>query len=188
MAQTIRHLIAPFANKEVDAVCGNVQVGNVKNLLTAFQDVEYVTSQNYDRRAFDALNCISVVPGATGAWKKKAVLRVSGYSGDTLTEDADLTLTLLEHGGQIVYVPSAKSTTEAPEKPNALFKQRFRWSFGTFQCLWKHRKSFGRGNLGWIALPNMLVFQVIFPLISPIGDLVFLLCLIRGDLKTILMG
>jgi peptidoglycan-N-acetylglucosamine deacetylase len=186
--QTIRCLIAPFENETIDAVCGNVQVGNVKNVLTSFQDVEYVTSQNYDRRAFDALNCISVVPGATGAWKRESVIRVGAYSGDTLTEDADLTLTLLERGGRIVYAPSALSTTEAPEKAKPLFKQRFRWSYGTFQCLWKHRQSLGRGNLGQIALPNMLVFQVLYPFIAPIGDLVFLLCFIRGDFKAILAG
>ncbi len=130
--------------------------------------MEYVTGQNFDRRAFDALNCISVVPGATGAWKKKKVLEVGGYASDTLVEDADLTLTILEHGGRIVYSPLAKSVTEVPEDVRALFKQRFRWSYGTFQCFWKHRKTFGKGTLGIIALPNMLFFQVIFPALSPL--------------------
>lgn len=119
----------------------------MKNILTAFQEVEYVTGQNFDRRAFDALNCISVVPGATGAWKKQKVLDIGGYSSDTLVEDADLTLTLLEHGGRIVYAPLARSVTEAPEMVGPLFKQRFRWSYGTFQCFWKHRRTFGKGTL-----------------------------------------
>lgn len=188
MPDTVRQLVAPFADERVDAVCGNVQVGNVHSLLTAFQDVEYVTSQNYDRRAFDALNCISVVPGATGAWRRSAVLAAGGYAGNTLTEDADLTLTLLEKGKRIVYAPLARSITEAPETARALFKQRFRWSFGTLQCLWKHRKRFFHGSLGWIALPNMLVFQLLFPILSPIGDLVLALSLFRGDLKPIALG
>ena len=186
--QTISRLIAPFADPKITAVCGNVQVGNVKNLLTSFQDVEYVTSQNYDRRAFESLNCISVVPGATGAWRRDAVLQVGGYSAGTLTEDADLTLTILEHGGRILYAPLAKSMTEAPEKLKPLFKQRFRWSFGTFQCLWKHRRSFGRGTLGLVALPNMLMFQILFPVLAPIGDVVMLLSLFRGDIGAIAAG
>jgi cellulose synthase/poly-beta-1,6-N-acetylglucosamine synthase-like glycosyltransferase/spore germination protein YaaH/peptidoglycan/xylan/chitin deacetylase (PgdA/CDA1 family) len=188
LPDTIENLIMPFADSKVDAVCGNVQVGNDKNILTGFQTVEYITTQNYDRRAFDVLNCISVVPGATGAWKKSKVIEAGGYSSETLTEDADLTLTMLEHKARIVYAPAARSITEAPETTSALFKQRFRWSFGTFQCLWKHRKSFFKGNLGYFALPNMFIFQILFPVLSPIGDLVFILSLFRGDMKAILSG
>ncbi|MEI6132203.1 MAG: polysaccharide deacetylase family protein [Bacillota bacterium] len=188
LKNTIRNLVMPFKDEKVDAVCGNVQVGNVKNLITGFQAVEYVTTQNYDRRAFDALNCISVVPGATGAWRKTSILAAGGYSGESLTEDADLTLTMLENGGKIVYMPSAKSITEAPEKVGLLYKQRYRWSFGTFQTLWKHRKSFFKGTMGWVALPNVFIFQVLFPILSPIGDVVFILALIRGDMQAIVAG
>jgi spore germination protein YaaH/peptidoglycan/xylan/chitin deacetylase (PgdA/CDA1 family)/glycosyltransferase involved in cell wall biosynthesis len=185
---TISELIAPFADPSVDAVCGNVQVGNVHNILTAFQDVEYVTTQNYDRRAFDALNCISVVPGATGAWKRTSVLKAGGYSYQTLTEDADLTLTMLADGARIVYAPEARSVTEAPDTAITLFKQRVRWSFGTFQCFWKHRRSAFKGTLGWVALPNLFLFQVIYPLLSPIGDAVFIMCLMRRDFGAVASG
>ena len=113
--QTVRHLIAPLADVSVDAVCGNVQVGNVRNLLTAFQDVEYVTSQNYDRRAFDSLNCISVVPGATGAWRRSSVLEVNGYSNETLTEDADLTVEL--SSGLASELTSRGARMRANQKP-----------------------------------------------------------------------
>lgn len=188
LPDTIEHLTAPFEDGTVDAVCGNVKVGNINNIITGFQAVEYITTQNYDRRAFDSLNCISVVPGATGAWRKSKVIEAGGYSDITLTEDADLTLTMLEKGARIVYAPSARSVTEAPEGLRALFKQRFRWSYGTFQCLWKHRRSFFKGSLGRVALPNMLIFQIIFPVLSPIGDAVFLLSLFRGDMKAILAG
>ena len=185
---TIAALIAPFAEPRVDAVCGNVQVGNIHNILTAFQDLEYVTTQNYDRRAFHALNCISVVPGATGAWRRQRVLDAGGYSPQTLTEDADLTLTLLASGARIVYAPDARSVTEAPDTCSALFKQRLRWSFGTFQCLWKHRRQLFKGTLGWVAMPNLLCFQVVYPLLSPIGDLVFVLSLLRGDFGAVAIG
>jgi peptidoglycan-N-acetylglucosamine deacetylase len=162
-------------------VCGNVEVGNVNSWLTRFQAIEYVTSQNFDRRAFALLNCVSVVPGALGAWRREAVLAVGGYSTETLTEDADLTLTILRAGGRIVYEPRAIGRTEAPETVSGLLKQRFRWTYGTYQCLYKHRKVFFHGTLGWIGLPNMVVFQVLFAAISPIGDLVMILSLFRGD-------
>jgi cellulose synthase/poly-beta-1,6-N-acetylglucosamine synthase-like glycosyltransferase/spore germination protein YaaH/peptidoglycan/xylan/chitin deacetylase (PgdA/CDA1 family) len=182
LPDTVRRLIAHFADPSVDAVCGNVQVGNAGRLLTRLQDVEYVTSQNYDRRAFDAVNCIPVVPGATGAWRRRSVIRAGGYSPDTLTEDADLTLELLGGGAKIVYEPAARSITEAPEDLRSFFKQRFRWGYGTFQCLGKHRDRFGRGALGWVALPNLLLFQVLFPALAPLSAIVVVSAVLAGKL------
>jgi cellulose synthase/poly-beta-1,6-N-acetylglucosamine synthase-like glycosyltransferase len=188
LTTTVARLVAPFADPGVDAVCGNVQVGNVRNFLTVVQDVEYVTCQNYDRRAFDALNCIGVVPGATGAWRIAAVRAVGGYSHDTLTEDADLTIAVLRNGGRIVYAPDAKSKTEVPETFGALYKQRFRWAYGTFQTLWKHRGAFGRGTLGWVGMPNHVVFQVLFPMLAPTGDAVLLYSVVTGRWGAVAWG
>jgi cellulose synthase/poly-beta-1,6-N-acetylglucosamine synthase-like glycosyltransferase/spore germination protein YaaH/peptidoglycan/xylan/chitin deacetylase (PgdA/CDA1 family) len=188
LPNTIDELTKPFADPKVDAVCGNVEVGNVRNILTGFQALEYITTQNFDRRAFDELNCISVVPGATGAWRRDKILAIGAYGSDTLTEDADLTLRLLASGARIVYAPEARSRTEAPETMSGLAKQRFRWSYGTYQCLYKNRKLFFHGSLGWVALPNMLLFQIIFPILSPIGDLVFILSIFNGNFRAIAVG
>jgi cellulose synthase/poly-beta-1,6-N-acetylglucosamine synthase-like glycosyltransferase len=188
MPGSIERLVAHFADESVTAACGNVEVGNVHSWLTRFQAIEYITSQNFDRRAFAVLNSVSVVPGALGAWRRKAVLDVGGYSSDTLTEDTDLTLTVLRAGGRIVYEPRAIGRTEAPETVSGLLKQRFRWTYGTYQCLFKHRKAFFRGPLGWFGLPNMVVFQVLFAALSPIGDLVMVLAFFRGDYKAFLAG
>ncbi|MFO0626477.1 MAG: glycosyltransferase family 2 protein [Polyangiales bacterium] len=119
-SSAIARMVAHFADPRVTAVCGNVEVGNVRSTFTGFQAVEYVTSQNFDRRAFAALNCIGVVPGALGAWRRDAVLAAGGYSHDTLVEDADLTLTLLRAGAVITYEPGAVARTEAPETLAAL--------------------------------------------------------------------
>jgi cellulose synthase/poly-beta-1,6-N-acetylglucosamine synthase-like glycosyltransferase/peptidoglycan/xylan/chitin deacetylase (PgdA/CDA1 family)/spore germination protein YaaH len=187
-AESIPKMIAHFASPDVTAVCGNVEVGNVNGIFTAFQAIEYVTSQNFDRRAFSVLNCISVVPGALGAWRREPMLAAGGYSDQTLTEDADLTLTILERGGRVVYEPEAQGKTEAPESLGALLRQRFRWTFGTYQCLWKHRAAFFKGTLGWVGLPNMVVFQVIFPMLSPVGDIMMVLSVFRGDWRAFLAG
>ena len=187
-ADAIRRMTAHFANPEVDAVCGNVEVGNVCSVLTRFQAIEYVTSQNFDRRAFAALNCIGVVPGALGAWRRSAVLAVGGYSEDTLVEDADLTLCVLRRGGRISYEPRAVGRTEAPLSLRGLWKQRFRWTYGTYQCLAKHRRSLFRGTLGWIAMPNVLLFQGLFPILSPIGDVALIFALATGSWSAVLSG
>ena len=173
---TVRRLIAPLADPTVGAVAGNAKVGNRINLVTRWQAVEYVTSQNLDRRAFSVLDCITVVPGAVGAWRKDLVAAAGGFSDDTLAEDQDLTMAISRSGHTIAYADCAIAYTEAPHSLRTLAKQRFRWAFGTLQCAWKHRDALLRpryGALGMIALPNVWLFQLLFAAISPIADLMF---------------
>jgi cellulose synthase/poly-beta-1,6-N-acetylglucosamine synthase-like glycosyltransferase len=171
---TITRLVAPLADPRVGAVSGNAKVGNRTNLVTRWQALEYVTSQNLDRRAFSLLNCITVVPGAIGAWRASLVREVGGFSDDTLAEDQDLTLAIRRRGYMIAYADDAIALTEAPDTVAGLAKQRFRWSFGTLQCMWKHRDALLRpryGTLGLIAMPNVWLFQLVFTAVSPLADL-----------------
>jgi peptidoglycan-N-acetylglucosamine deacetylase len=172
----ISKLIRHFADPKVGAVAGNVKVGNRSRWLTRWQALEYITSQNMEKRAFDLLNCITVVPGALGAWRTKAIEAAGGITADTVAEDADLTIGIRRLGWRVSYDEEAIAWTEAPEKPGQLIRQRFRWTFGTLQSFWKHGDTLLRpkyGTLGWIALPNIFVFQLVLPLISPVIDLMF---------------
>ncbi|MES2124778.1 MAG: glycosyltransferase [Gemmatimonadota bacterium] len=174
---TVTQLVAPLADARVGAVAGNAKVGNRVNLVTRWQALEYVTSQNLDRRAFALLDCITVVPGAVGAWRKQLVLEAGGFSGDTLAEDQDLTLAIGRRGHRVAYASSAVAWTEAPDTLATLARQRFRWAFGTLQCAWKHRDLLFRpsaGTLGLVALPNVWIFQLLFAVIAPLADLLFL--------------
>ena len=172
----IRKLLRHFSDPKVAAVAGNVKVGNRSRWLTRWQALEYVTSQNMEKRAFDLLNCITVVPGALGAWRKKAIEDGGGITADTVAEDADLTIAIRRLGWRIAYDEEAIAWTEAPETPGALIRQRFRWTFGTLQSFWKHSNTLFQpkyGTLGFVALPNIFVFQIVLPLISPLLDLLF---------------
>jgi cellulose synthase/poly-beta-1,6-N-acetylglucosamine synthase-like glycosyltransferase/peptidoglycan/xylan/chitin deacetylase (PgdA/CDA1 family)/spore germination protein YaaH len=173
----IRKLVRHFSHQDVGAVAGNVKVGNRSRWLTRWQALEYVTSQNMEKRAFDLLNCITVVPGALGAWRREAIEAAGGITADTVAEDADLTIAIRRLGWRVAYDEEAIAWTEAPETPGQLIRQRFRWTFGTLQSFWKHSDTLFRpkyGTLGWVALPNIFVFQIVLPLISPIIDLLFL--------------
>ena len=170
-------LVSYFSDPEVAAVAGNVKVGNRNNLLTRWQSIEYITSQNFDRRAFDSLNAIMVVPGAIGAFRRDAVQEVGMFTTDTLAEDCDLTLRLLRAGYKIRTCNEAFAYTEVPETLAMLTKQRFRWTFGIMQTFWKHHDMmFVRKtkNLSWIVLPQILIFQLILPVLSPLVDLALL--------------
>ncbi len=172
---TMSRLVRHFSDQSVGAVAGNVKVGNRHNLITKLQAVEYVTNQNLDRRAFDVLNAITVVPGAVGAWRRESVERVGGFSGDTLAEDSDLTFSILRLGYRILHEESAYAYTEAPETIRSLLKQRFRWSFGVLQVSYKHIDILSdrrvSPSLRWLVFPQMIIFQLLFPLFSPIIDI-----------------
>jgi len=170
----IARLVPHFLNPKVGAVAGNAKVGNRVNLWTRWQALEYITSQNFERRALNTMGAVSVVPGAIGAWRTSAVREAGGYHVDTVAEDADLTMALLRNGYRVEYEDLALAFTEAPTSASALMRQRFRWSFGILQAIFKHRTVFARkGVLGWIALPNILIFQILLPLVSPFIDLMF---------------
>ena len=170
----IARLVPHFINPKVGAIAGNAKVGNRVNLWTRWQALEYITSQNFERRALDVLGAVSVVPGAIGAWRVSAVREAGGYHTDTVAEDADLTMALLRMGYRVEYEDMALAYTEAPTNANGLMRQRFRWSFGILQAVYKHRAVVARkGVLGWIALPNIVIFQILLPLVSPLIDIMF---------------
>jgi len=176
----IAYLVPHFQDARLGALAGNAKVGNRVNLWTRWQALEYITSQNFERRALNTFSCVSVVPGAIGAWRTEAVRAQGGYKTDTVAEDADLTMALLQTGYKVEYEDRALAYTEAPTTANGLMRQRFRWSFGILQAVWKHRSAFARkGALGFIALPNIVVFQILLPLVSPFIDIMFLF----GSLK-----
>jgi cellulose synthase/poly-beta-1,6-N-acetylglucosamine synthase-like glycosyltransferase/spore germination protein YaaH/peptidoglycan/xylan/chitin deacetylase (PgdA/CDA1 family) len=170
----ISRLVPHFINPKVGAIAGNAKVGNRVNLWTRWQALEYITSQNFERRALDVLGAVSVVPGAIGAWRVSAVREAGGYQIDTVAEDADLTMALLRLGYRVEYEDMALAYTEAPTNANGLMRQRFRWSFGILQAVYKHRGVFARkGALGFVALPNIVIFQILLPLVSPLIDIMF---------------
>jgi cellulose synthase/poly-beta-1,6-N-acetylglucosamine synthase-like glycosyltransferase/spore germination protein YaaH/peptidoglycan/xylan/chitin deacetylase (PgdA/CDA1 family) len=170
--------------KKVGAVAGNVKVGNKVNLLTRWQSIEYISSQNFDRKAFAYVNAITVVPGAIGAFRKSAILDSGGFTSDTLAEDCDLTIRLLRNGFIVQNEAGAIAMTESPETLKMFNKQRFRWSFGVMQTFWKNRDmlfSTKNTSLGWIALPNILIFQYIIPSIIPLADFLMVVGLLTGN-------
>jgi peptidoglycan-N-acetylglucosamine deacetylase len=183
--QTIGALAHRFYDPKMGAVAGNAKVGNRINVVTRWQALEYITSQNMDRRAFASLNCITVVPGAVGAWRRELIEQAGGFQGDTLAEDQDLTLSIRRLGHSIGYEEDAIAWTEAPDCLRTLARQRFRWAFGTLQCMRKHFDALFRpryGALGLVALPNVWIFQILFPLISPVMDLMLVYTLLVAGL------
>jgi poly-beta-1,6 N-acetyl-D-glucosamine synthase len=157
---TLSKLLEPFSDPKIAAVAGNVKVVNRKKVLTKNQALEYIIGLNLYRRMFTNLNCVPVIPGAIGAFRKDIILEVGGYSLDTIVEDMDLTIAISKKGYKIEYAGEAIAYTEAPESYKDFFKQRYRWTYGTFEVITKYKSilfNYNSGKeLGLIGLPYII--------------------------------
>ncbi|MHC3473760.1 bifunctional polysaccharide deacetylase/glycosyltransferase family 2 protein [Streptomyces sp. 7R007] len=189
---TVRQLVQPFADPEVGAVAGNAKVGNRNTIIGAWQHIEYVMGFNLDRRMYDLLRCMPTIPGAIGAFRREAVLQVGGMSEDTLAEDTDITIAMHRAGWRVVYQEHARAWTEAPGSLKQLWSQRYRWSYGTMQALWKHRKSLTdkgpSGRFGRIGMPLVVVFQIVTPVFAPLIDVFTVYSMIFVDFQAALLA
>ncbi|HEY5892969.1 MAG TPA: glycosyltransferase [Chthoniobacterales bacterium] len=187
--ETIRRLVAPLANPKVGAVSGHAKVGNLRSFIARCQSLEYICGFNLDRQAYAAWNCITVAPGAISAFRKRSIAEAGGISTGTLAEDTDITLQLHRARWEVAYAPGAVAWTEAPETFRTLAKQRFRWAFGTLQCLWKHRDLVFNPRykaLGLFSLPNIWFFQIFLVAITPLVDFYLLFSIYLGNGSTVL--
>ncbi|MFG2790515.1 bifunctional polysaccharide deacetylase/glycosyltransferase family 2 protein [Streptomyces sp. NPDC048419] len=190
--ETVRRLVQPFADPEVGAVAGNAKVGNRDTVIGAWQHIEYVMGFNLDRRMYDLLRCMPTIPGAIGAFRREAVLQVGGMSEDTLAEDTDITIAMHRAGWRVVYQEHAKAWTEAPASLGQLWSQRYRWSYGTMQALWKHRKSLTdkgpSGRFGRVGMPLVVIFQIVTPVCAPLIDVFTAYSMIFVDFTAALLA
>ena len=174
LPDTLRRVVEPLADPRVGAVAGNSKVGSRKGLIARWQHIEYVMAFNLDRRLYDVLECMPIVPGAIGAFRREALEQAGGFSGDTLAEDTDLTIAVGRLGWRVAYAEDALAYTEVPTTLGGMWRQRYRWSFGTIQAVWKHKAALIRrepGKVGRRGLPYLILFQIVLPALSPLVDL-----------------
>ncbi|MEV6629700.1 bifunctional polysaccharide deacetylase/glycosyltransferase family 2 protein [Actinoplanes sp. NPDC051470] len=184
---SIRRLVQPFGKRTVGAVAGNVKIGNRRSLVALWQHIEYVIGFNLDRRLYEVLNCMPTVPGAIGAFRRRALDEAGGFSDETLAEDTDITMALCRAGWRVVYEERARAWTEAPATLEQLYRQRYRWSYGTMQAMWKHREALtergASGRFGRRGLPFLALFGVALPLLAPVVDIMLVYGLVFWELE-----
>ena len=189
--ETVHRLVQPFADPGIGAVSGNAKVANRRGLLGRWQHIEYVMGFNLDRRLYDVFQCMPTVPGAVGGFRRRTLADVGGVSDDTLAEDTDLTAAIVRSGWRVVYEDSARAWTEAPSSWSELWKQRYRWCYGTLQSMWKHRRALiergPSGRFGRRGLLFMLLFQVVLPLTAPAMDAFLVYGLLFLEVRTTLL-
>ena len=175
-------LVERLRDPRVGAVSGNTKVGNRGGILGRWQHLEYVMGFNLDRRMYDMLGAMPTVPGAIGAFRRGALAAAGWVSGDTLAEDTDLTMAVSRAGWRITYEESAIAWTEAPASLSQLWRQRYRWCYGTLQSMWKHRRAViehgASGRFGRRCLTYLVLFHVLLPLFAPMVDVALIYSLL----------
>lgn len=197
-------MVQPFMlNPDTIGVGGNVRivngctvesghltrVGLPKTWLGLFQVLEYTRAFLTSRVGWNHLNSLPLISGAFGLFSREAVVRVGGYSHQSLGEDMDLVLRLHRHYRlnrlpyRLDFVADPVCWTEAPETFEVLKKQRVRWQRGLFDCLWENRRLLFHpraGGVGWLSFPFLLFLEGISPVIEVIGLVFFIACLFLG--------
>ena len=188
---TVRRLVQPFAERGMGAVSGNVKIVNRDTFLTRLQHIEYVIGFTVDRRMHDLTGSMCTIPGAAGAFRRAAIADAGGLSSLTLAEDTDLTIGIGRAGWRMTYVDDAVAWTEAPATLRQLWQQRFRWTYGTMQSVWRHRRAVLQrgtaGRLGRVGLLHVLAFQIVLPVTAPLIDVFFVYGLFFLDPGTTLV-
>jgi len=90
------------------------------------------------RNEFNAI----IAHGTMCLVRRAAIEAAGGWSSDTICEDTDLGLTLLELGWQAHYTNKRYGHGLLPDSFEAYKKQRHRWAYGGFQILKKHWRRF----------------------------------------------
>lgn len=181
--ETLRVAIPHFRDPRVAAVAGNVKVANRVNLWTKLQALEYIEGLNMPRRAQGFMRAVNIIPGPIGIFRRQLLLELGGYDVDTFAEDADLTLKILTAGWRIVYEERAVAYTEAPERLQALIKQRYRWTRGILQAVAKHRDilwSLRSDRAVWLSMAMMIFEAMVWPFMNVLGNLFFVLIAIAS--------
>jgi hypothetical protein len=148
--------------------------------LARFQVVEYLRAFLAGRVAMSAMNCLLIVSGAFGLFRRDAVVRAGGFRADTIGEDMDIIVRLhrlmrqQETPYRIVFQPDPVCWTEVPESAAILENQRNRWHRGTLQVLTAQAQMIGSaryGAVGMFAMPYFAIFEAASPLVETFGYL-----------------
>ncbi len=83
-----------------------------------------------------------IVHGTMCLMRRSALDQAGGWSSDTICEDTDLGLTMLEQGWHAHYTNKRYGHGLLPDSFDAYKKQRHRWAYGGFQILKKHWRRF----------------------------------------------
>ena len=176
-----------------------------KKMVARLQTVEYVRSFMTGRLGWAAINCMLIISGAFGLFRKERIVGIGGYltskeryGKDTVGEDMEMVVRTrrlmyenkLKH--KVSFAFDANCWTQVPENNKNLKAQRQRWSRGLADTMTFHRKMILNplyGKVGMLAMPFFFIFELAGPIIEIEGYFMVLLAFLFGylDIQIALM-
>ena len=166
-----------------------IQINLPKKFLPRMQTIEYIRAFLLGRMAWSRLNGLLLISGAFGAFDKEIVIKCGGYSTKTVGEDMELIVRMRRYMEEhkvpykVNFIPDPLCWTEAPSDYKILGRQRNRWTRGTIETLWAHKKMFfnpSYGLLGMVSYPYWFFFEFLAPIIEFGAMVIFILLLFLG--------
>lgn len=165
---TIERLLSAFESERVGAVCGSDSPVNLDRLLTRLAGLQTHVGTGFARRALSVINCLPIVSGNLGAFRRSALEKTGPFREGFIGEDLELTWRVHKAGYRVVFQPRARVRAETPSTIRGLWKQRVRWARGLLQTSWLHRDMFFNPRHGLFAfyLGINMVSMVLIPLLQ----------------------
>lgn len=165
---TIVEMLRGFRDPRVGAVCGSDAPVNLDRWLPRLLAIQTHVTTGFVRRALSAVNCLPIVSGNIGAFRRDVLRETGGFRPGFIGEDLELTWRVHRAGYQVAFQPQAIVYAEVPSTLTALWKQRVRWGRGLLQTAALHQDMFFNPRFGLIAfyLPLNLVSLAIIPILQ----------------------
>lgn len=181
-ADTIRQMVEPFKDPAVGAVCGNDSPVNLNSLQTHLLSILARVGTGFVRRALSVANCLPIVAGNSGAFRREALQKAGTFLPGFIGEDLELTWRVHKAGYQVRFQPRATVYAEVPATILGLWKQRVRWARGLLQTVNLHRDMFfnPRYRLFGFFLPLNALRMVVVPLLQLLAVMLLLALLLLG--------
>jgi cellulose synthase/poly-beta-1,6-N-acetylglucosamine synthase-like glycosyltransferase len=175
-------MVGFFDEPKVGAVTVPVLARNKNNFIEKLQALEYIAI-SFGRKLLEYVDSIYVTPGPLALYRREALIGIGGFDESNLTQDIEATWNITSRGWDRKMALSTYVTSQVPDKFWVWWKQRRRWNIGGLQCIWKYRKTLGRGSmLGYFIIP----FFVISLFLGLIGLMIFLYLLFTNIISKFL--
>jgi cellulose synthase/poly-beta-1,6-N-acetylglucosamine synthase-like glycosyltransferase len=161
--------------------------------ILVFQVLEYLRGFFLGRLGWNATNCLMIISGAFGVFRRDVLLRVGGYKTATVGEDMEIVVRLhrmlrnAKFPYRIVFVPDPVCWTEAPARLDALGRQRTRWQRGLCEALAANRNMLFKpsyGYVGLLAFPYHAILELFGPILEVVGWVAIPSAWVLGFLST----
>lgn len=165
---TIREMLNAFDDPRVGAVCGNDAPVNLDRIQTRLACIQTHVGTGFVRRALAQMNCLPIVSGNIGAFRRSVVEKTGPFLSGFIGEDLELTWRVYKAGYRVNFAPKAVVLAEVPSNLKDLWRQRVRWARGLLQTVRIHRDLFFNPRFGFFAfyLPVNVASMVIIPILQ----------------------